>query len=108
MYPSEFSLVHVMKLESTFPTYFQDVKNNVRFFNLDEISGVGKRMVDTRKYWHILYLFTSELAMLLPVVTAGVKRVFYAINNVKTKNRNRICDEWLNDLLLAYVERYIF
>ncbi|TXG70075.1 hypothetical protein EZV62_005010 [Acer yangbiense] len=42
------------------------------------------------------------------IATDTVERVFSAINIVKTDLRNRMGDEWLNDSLLAYVEKDIF
>lgn len=83
-----------MELESTLPTYFQYVKYDVIFLNLDEISGLGKRMFETRKILiHHLVYFLVKLSMLLLVVTARVKRVFYAMSTVKTIYQHRICDE---------------
>ncbi|XP_074342835.1 uncharacterized protein LOC141680533 [Apium graveolens] len=79
LYPSEFSPVHIMELEWALPTYFQDVTHDERFVDLDGI---------------------SELA--------GVERAFSAMNIVMTRLLNRIGDEWLNDLLVAYIERDIF
>jgi len=49
-----------------------------------------------------------ELALLLPVATASVERAFSAMNIIKTDLRNRMADEWLNDLLLCYIEKEIF
>ena len=54
-----------------------------------------------------MYLLLT-LALLLPVATTTVERVFSAMNIVKTDLRNRMRDEWLNDSLLAYVEKDIF
>ncbi|KAK3227688.1 hypothetical protein Dsin_007550 [Dipteronia sinensis] len=39
---------------------------------------------------------------------AQVEREFSAMNIVKTDLRNRMGDEWLNESLLAYVEKDIF
>lgn len=62
-------------------------------------------MVETRKHLiHPLVYLLIKLAILLPVATTGVERAFSAMNIVKTKLRNRIGDEWLNDLLVVYVE----
>ncbi|KAJ1293014.1 hypothetical protein BS78_01G035500 [Paspalum vaginatum] len=49
-----------------------------------------------------------ELALLLPVATASVERAFSAMNIIKTDLRNRMSDEWLNDLILCYIEKEIF
>ena len=49
-----------------------------------------------------------KLALLLPVATATVERAFSAMNIIKTDLRNRMSDEWLNDLILCYIEKEIF
>jgi hypothetical protein len=43
--------------------------------------------------------------MILPVATTTIERSFSAIKIVKTRLRNRIEVEWLNDCLVIYVER---
>ena len=49
-----------------------------------------------------------RLALILPVATASVERAFSAMNIVKTDLRNKISDDWLNDLMVCFVEREIF
>ncbi|WOH09921.1 hypothetical protein DCAR_0729381 [Daucus carota subsp. sativus] len=106
LYPFEFSPVHIMELEWALPTYFQE---DERFVDLDGIAELGRKMVETRKHLiHPLVYLLIKLAMLLPVATAGVERAFSAMNIVKTRLRNKIGDEWLNDLLVTYIERDIF
>nr|XP_027090302.1 uncharacterized protein LOC113711337 [Coffea arabica] len=48
------------------------------------------------------------LALVLPVATASVERVFSAMNIVKTDLRNKMGDEWMNDCLVVYIEKDIF
>ena len=48
------------------------------------------------------------LALILPVMTATVDRVFFAMNFMKTRLCNRMGDQLLNDTLLVYVEKDIF
>ena len=48
------------------------------------------------------------LALILLVVTAVVERVFFAMNFVNTRLRNRMGDQLLYDTLLVYVEKEIF
>ena len=48
------------------------------------------------------------LALILPVATATVERVFSAMKLVKTQLRNRIGDQWLNDSLVVYIEKHVF
>ena len=46
--------------------------------------------------------------MILPVATASVERIFSALNIIKTDLRNKMGDEWLNDLMICYTEKKIF
>jgi hypothetical protein len=48
-----------------------------------------------------------ELALLLPVSTASVERIFSAMN-IKRELRNKIEDDWMNDLMVCYTEKEIF
>jgi len=49
-----------------------------------------------------------ELTLILPVATASVERVFSAMSLIKTDLRNKMGDEWVNDLMICYVEKEIF
>ena len=49
-----------------------------------------------------------ELTLILPVATASVERVFSAMSIIKTDLRNKMGDEWLNDLMICYTEKEIF
>jgi hypothetical protein len=49
-----------------------------------------------------------ELALILPVVTASVERVFSAMNIIKTELSNKMSDAWLNYLMVCYIEQEIF
>jgi hypothetical protein len=46
-----------------------------------------------------------KLAMILPVATSTVERAFSAMKIVKSKLRNRMGDDWMNDCLVTYIER---
>ena len=66
-------------------------------------------LVETRQ--HLIFPLVYRLitlALILPVATASVERVFSAMNIIKTDLRNKINDEWLNDMMICYVEREIF
>jgi hypothetical protein len=45
---------------------------------------------------------------LLTLATASLERVFSALNIIKTDLRNKMGDEWLNDLMICYTEKEIF
>lgn len=38
----------------------------------------------------------------------SVERIFSAMNIIKADLRNKVSDEWLNDLMVCYTERDIF
>ena len=42
-----------------------------------------------------------ELALLLPVATATVKRAFSSMKIIKTELRSKMYDGWLNDLMVC-------
>ena len=48
------------------------------------------------------------LALILPVTTATVERTFSVMNIIKNRLRNQIEDQWINDCLVTYIEKYIF
>ena len=66
-------------------------------------------MVETKKniVYPLVYLLVT-LALVLPVATTTVERIFSAMNIVKNRLRNQMGDQWMNDQLLVYVEKDIF
>ena len=63
-------------------------------------------MVETRKTdGHPLVYRLITLALILPVATTTVERVFSAMNIVKNRLRNRIREEWMSDSPIVYIEK---
>ena len=89
--------------------YIYDVRKEVEFAEIEDLGSLAKKMVATRKAqaYPLVYRLI-ELALLLPVATASVEKVFSAMNIVKTDLRNRMGDEWMNDSLVVYIEKEIF
>ncbi|XP_042420584.1 zinc finger MYM-type protein 1-like [Zingiber officinale] len=84
-YEDDFSWNERMLVEQDFETYIDDVRSDERFEGISDLGALAKKMIETMKnrvfplvYWMI------ELALLLPVATATVERVFSAMNIVKT------------------------
>ena len=46
--------------------------------------------------------------MILPVATASVERVFSAMTYVKSKLRNSMGDQLMNDCLVTFIEKEVF
>ncbi|XP_042450598.1 zinc finger MYM-type protein 1-like [Zingiber officinale] len=60
------------------------------------------KLVETEKYLVFpLVYHMIELALVLPVATTSVERVFSAMKTMKTDLRNRMGDEWMNDSLVV-------
>ncbi|KAI0487981.1 hypothetical protein KFK09_027804 [Dendrobium nobile] len=107
-YPTDFSLVDRAVLENQLDTYIMDMRSDDQFTSLKDVGSLAEKMIQSRK--DIIYPVVFkllELALVLPVATAGVERAFSAMNIIKNRLRNRIGDQWMNDLLLAYVEKEI-
>ncbi|KAK1591673.1 hypothetical protein Q3G72_011480 [Acer saccharum] len=108
-YPRDYSPIKLLALEDQPDNYIADMRSSIEFSKLNGLSELARKMVEKKKdkVFPLVYLLLT-LALLLPVATAIVERVFFAMNIVKTNLRNRMGDEWLNDSLLTYVEKDIF
>ena len=82
------------------------MRNNDLFLELQEVSELAEKLVNTRKHetYPLVYLLV-KLALTLPVATAIVKRSFSAMKYIKNELRNRIEDQWMNDYLVVYIEK---
>ena len=74
--------------------------------------GIGQlveKMIEMKKNvsYPLIYLLMT-LALILLVTTATVERVFSTMNIIKNRLRNQIEDQWMNDCLVTYIEKYIF
>jgi hypothetical protein len=49
-----------------------------------------------------------DLALILTVATATVERAFSTMNIIKTERKNKMGDEWMNNIMLCYIERDMF
>ncbi|XP_062118781.1 uncharacterized protein LOC133832456 [Humulus lupulus] len=108
-YPKDFSTFELMILDDQLETYIIDVRSTKKFLGLKSIGDLAQKMVETKK--NIVYPLVYRLitlALILPVVTATVERVFSSMNILKNRLRNRMGDQWMNDFLLVYIEKYIF
>lgn len=109
LYPSDFSELDRKLLQYQLENYIYDVRCDSGFSAIQNLETLSKKMVATGKARSFPLVYRLiELALLLPVATASVERVFSAMKLVKTDARNRMCDEWMNDSLVVYIEKKIF
>ena len=109
LYPLDFISTGRTFLSQELQSFLSDMRIDGRFFNVEDLGSLAKKMKETMKDRVFLLVYCLvELALLLPVVTVSVERVFSAMKAVKTDLRNRMGDEWLNDNLVVYIEKEIF
>ena len=109
LYPVDFISTGRTFLSQELQYFLSDMKIDGRFFNVEDLGSLAKKMKETMKdrVFPMVYRLV-ELTLLLPVATTSVERVFSVMKAVKTDLRNRIGDEWLNDSLVVYIENEIF
>ena len=80
--------------------------NNDLFLEFQGVSELVEKLMNTRKYetYPLVYLLV-KLVLTLLVATAIVKRSFSVMKYIKNELRNRMGDQWMNDCLIAYIER---
>lgn len=98
-----------MALDCQLENYFLDVCSDSEFSELEGISDLSIKLVETKKYvvYPLVYLLL-KLSLILPMATATAERAFFTMKIIKNRMRNRMGDEWLNDCLVTYIERDIF
>ncbi|XP_074270944.1 uncharacterized protein LOC141594855 [Silene latifolia] len=105
-YPQDFSLNDRRALDLECGFFVADVQKDSRFKNTTSVSHLCRRMFEFDKTW--LYPMIYRLICLiltLPVSTATTERAFSSMNIVKSKLRNKMNDEFLDDLMVLYIER---
>jgi hypothetical protein len=109
LYPDDFSSTELLLLRQELQTYVQDLRRDEKFKNLDNLGHLAKKINESLKHQAFPLVYRLiELALILPVATASVERVFSAMNIVKTKLRNKMGDQWMNECLVVYIERDAF
>jgi hypothetical protein len=109
IYHVDFSDIDRGTIREQLETYVVHVRRHVLFSTCVDVQSLAMKMVQTDKHFVFPLVYKLiELALILPVSTASVERAFSAMSIIKTKLRNKINDEWFNDLMICYTEREIF
>ncbi|KAK9943936.1 hypothetical protein M0R45_009525 [Rubus argutus] len=105
-YPEDFETVEMLALEMECGYFLVDIRRDIRFENLTSISDLCRQLVETRKstFFPMIYRLIC-LVLTLPVSTATTERAFSSMNIIKNKLRNKIEDEFLDDLIVLYIEK---
>ncbi|XP_022858211.1 uncharacterized protein LOC111379109 [Olea europaea var. sylvestris] len=100
LYPLDFNNEELLLLKPQLDKFLILVRMDEDFFNLKSISCIAQKLVETgnSSYFLLIYRLIT-LVLILPVATASVERVFYAMNLIKNDLRNEMGDELLNDSL---------
>ncbi|XP_039135821.1 uncharacterized protein LOC120273258 [Dioscorea cayenensis subsp. rotundata] len=109
IYSYDFSVQDLQVLKEQLHTYIQDVRRSSNFVECHDLASLAVKLVETRKHlvFPLVYRLI-ELALILLVATTSVERAFSAMNIIKTELCNKIGDEWLNDMMICYIERHVF
>jgi hypothetical protein len=109
IYHAEFSNGDRTTIRGQLETYIHNVRIHSAFSTCGDLESLAMNMVGREKYLVFpLVCKLIELALILPVSTTSVERAFSAIKIIKSKLRNKMKNDWFNDLMICYTEREIF
>ncbi len=108
-YPNDFDVEEMNQLTFQLNRYISDVSKDENFTNLMSLADLSMMLVKTNKVsrYDLVYKLL-KFVLVLPVATASVERVFSSMNYIKNKLRSKMGQEYLNDCLVIFIERYFF
>ncbi|XP_057426549.1 uncharacterized protein LOC130719980 [Lotus japonicus] len=106
LYLNDFVDVPEVVVRHQLQNYVRNVRSDPKFAKLKGLSDLCAKLVETKRCntFDIVYKLL-KLALVLPVATASVERVFSAMKFVKSQLCNKMGDQWLNDRLVTFIER---
>jgi len=109
IYKDDFYDYDCIKLAGDLPIFIDEVRNDDNFDTCIDLGNLAEKMVQTGRdtVFPLVYRLI-ELALILLVATATVERAFSAMNIIKTEQRNKMNDDWLNNSMMCYIERDLF
>ncbi|XP_040373342.1 uncharacterized protein LOC112198673 [Rosa chinensis] len=86
--------------------FLADIQKDPRFANTTTVSDLCRRLVESRKsaFFPMIYRLIC-LVLTLPVSTATTERAFSSMTIIKNKFRNKMEDEFFDDLMVLYIEK---
>jgi hypothetical protein len=109
IYDADFSNDDLSNIKEQLLTFICHVRRVDDFIDCCDFGSLAVKMVESKRHEMFpLVYHLIELALLLPVATTSVERVFLVMKIIKTERRNKMDDDWLNDLMKCYNEKEIF
>ncbi|KAL6593949.1 hypothetical protein ACP70R_048850 [Stipagrostis hirtigluma subsp. patula] len=107
-YPSDFSDSDIVALDFQLQAFITDVRSDVRFREMNTMSALSVKMVETGKnaVYPLVYLLL-KLALILPWTPATAKTASSAMKFIHRTVTIEPWNEWFSDCLLLYLERDI-
>lgn len=107
-YPKDIFGSDLLKLEMQLENYIDVMRQDDRFNGLVSLVDLSVKLVETKRHgvYDLVYLLL-KMVLLLPVATTSVERAFSSMDFVKTKRRNKMSDDLLDDCLVTFIERDI-
>src|SRR6185503_10767628 len=101
LYPQDIGFQERNQLRFQLRHYINDVRNDENFKNLRSLADLSMMLVkrDMVSLYDIVYELL-KLVLVLPVATAGVERIFSAMNTIKNKLRSKMGQDFLNNCLI--------
>ena len=96
-------------LDYQLDNFVADMRRDERYRTINNLGDLSIKLVETKKhelYQHVYLLM--KLVLILPVATASVERSFSSMNYVKSRLRNSMGDQLLNDSLVTFLEKDVF
>jgi hypothetical protein len=109
LYDDDFCDYNLTRLREQLDVWINEVRRDPKFANCHDIGDLAIQMVqiEMNKDYKFVYRLV-ELALILPVATATVERIFSAMKIIKKELRNKMGNDWLNHRMICYIEREIF
>ena len=105
-YPEDFTSSDLSTLDMECGFFVADILADPRFVNTFYVSDLSRRLVESRKFafFPMIYRLIC-LVLTLPVSTATTERFFSSMNIIKSRLRNQMEDDFLDDLMVLYIEK---
>ena len=109
LYPDDFDELGIEALSCKLDTFIINVHDDERFSELRRIGELLRKLFQTKKHMSFPHLYLLvKLALVLPVSTSIIERVFSTMKIIKTSLCNRISEGFLNDTIITYFEDDLF